>query len=1030
MKRIILVLLMSALMLVGLSLAQLDDSGTNFQFSVTPASRGQASGDEVSSISLSESGDILTGDRQITTDVDSGGNISSWLISQLGDTLLLSGWIGDGTIGLSNDGTIDSGVKNTLASGLISNLILSEVYYDGTDEWIEITNIGDGNFQWNLILSGVKSTAVSLTNISIASGESKIFGDNWAQISGTSFIGKTGLSLSITDTASIAIRILISGQIVDSLLVDEYRVNKYNDKKTSFEKVGGITTRVQADRKANMQSGYTGNPGIYFSTGVDIIDVSIPPPAQSWISLQIPISCDSLAQTDLVKINEVFPWNEKYPAYIELAVHSLTGLDSLSLSGSLLTTGIDFLLGSWGTTLGNNTILLITASGLWENEGMTTLQNNDFSLLGSWDWLIIYGGSGQSRRVLDIVYISGNKAGKSWYYWATSYQCARILDTLDDFSPGFERKFLKYFPVSTVTKIEYIQVITGTQAWTGDCSKPSTSTLLSWNSESSPDISLKIAEYTIHILAIDYDPKGADTNNEKITLLASNSSGDSTPLNLSKDFRLKVNGRNKTLSGMLEMEVPTTFTKTFGFPNSTDSWQDVVVSLTYKDYVYDTYTYNPKKLSSQDEEALTTTGYYVSSVIDGDTFRIKYQGKTQSIRLLGVDAPESTKTRYKYLECFGTQAKDHLKSLLDKKKITFQFDPSQDQKDIYDRLLAYVFIEDENINQTMIEDGYAKEYTYKTPYLYQSSFKQAEQSAQEQRLGLWNESTCGVWLSGIQLTGNIETTGDALSLSGLKFSISYVIPNPKGTDKSEELWLLIDYGTMEQWKDGGVMSGESSKDYPLKTKDFLDLSQGFTLRVGKSKKKIKENAVIGQENILSWSLGLVNKAACVSLFYEEQELTKFCYGKPKEGEKIYASASWLEETSEENLGILNLLQLKRVGNTLCIDYQNQSFLCKRIPASKAETKTVNEKNLYKGFASLIKQYLMASRRDLYYDTPFKAYFDRLSQNNKLIGKWMSHIDIYGQRVLLSNIKAQLETLKNTLPSVVAVFEGERALYGE
>jgi micrococcal nuclease len=201
--------------------------------------------------------------------------------------------------------------------------------------------------------------------------------------------------------------------------------------------------------------------------------------------------------------------------------------------------------------------------------------------------------------------------------------------------------------------------------------------------------------------------------------------------------------------------------------------------LVYGTYIFDTYTYNPKKLSTKDEEALTTTGYTVSSVLDGDTFRIKYQGKTQSIRLLGVDAPESTKTRYKHLECFGTEAKNYLKSLIDKKKITFQFDPSQDQKDIYDRLLAYVYLDDELINQKMVEDGYAKEYTYKTVYTYQSQFKQAEQSAQDQQLGLRNETTCGVSLSGIQLTGDIETTGAILDLSGLQFTITYVLPNPK-----------------------------------------------------------------------------------------------------------------------------------------------------------------------------------------------------------------------------------------------------------
>jgi len=51
---------------------------------------------------------------------------------------------------------VDEGTGE-IYSGIISDpiprLILSEVYYDGTDEWIEITNIGDGNFQGNILLS-------------------------------------------------------------------------------------------------------------------------------------------------------------------------------------------------------------------------------------------------------------------------------------------------------------------------------------------------------------------------------------------------------------------------------------------------------------------------------------------------------------------------------------------------------------------------------------------------------------------------------------------------------------------------------------------------------------------------------------------------------------------------------------------------------------------------------------------------------------------------------------------------------------
>lgn len=85
----------------------------------------------------------------------------------------------------------------------------------------------------------------------------------------------------MTDTETINLHLLISGQIVDSLFVDSYRANKYNDKKTSFEKLGEVATRVQTDRRANMQSGYTINPGMYFTAGNNITDVSVPPIIQS-----------------------------------------------------------------------------------------------------------------------------------------------------------------------------------------------------------------------------------------------------------------------------------------------------------------------------------------------------------------------------------------------------------------------------------------------------------------------------------------------------------------------------------------------------------------------------------------------------------------------------------------------------------------------------------------------------------------------------------------------------------------------------
>ena len=48
-------------------------------------------------------------------------------------------------------------------------------------------------------------------------------------------------------------------------------------------------------------------------------------------------------------------------------------------------------------------------------------------------------------------------------------------------------------------------------------------------------------------------------------------------------------------------------------------------------------------------------------------------------------------------------------------------------------------------------------------------------------------------MSGIQLTGDLETTGADLSLSGLEFTITYVLPNPKGSDRFEEVGVFVGY---------------------------------------------------------------------------------------------------------------------------------------------------------------------------------------------------------------------------------------------
>jgi hypothetical protein len=184
---------------------------------------------------------------------------------------------------------------------------------------------------------------------------------------------------------------------------------------------------------------------------------------------------------------------------------------------------------------------------------------------------------------------------------------------------------------------------------------------------------------------------------------------------------------------------------------------------------------------------------------------------------------------------------------------------------------------------------------------------------------------------------------------------------------------------------------------------------------------------VGQENGLSGSLGLVNKAACVSLFYQEIELDRFCYPSPKEGQKIYSSYVDLETVEENDLDVLNKLSIKRFENMMCATYLDTSIVCKRIPASKAETKTINEKNLYKGFSTLIKNYLINDWSAIYYDTKVRSYFDMLATNKSLISNGISKVDIYGQSVSVTSIKKQIEIVENTAPVIIAAYEGIKSL---
>lgn len=166
------------------------------------------------------------------------------------------------------------------------------------------------------------------------------------------------------------------------------------------------------------------------------------------------------------------------------------------------------------------------------------------------------------------------------------------------------------------------------------------------------------------------------------------------------------------------------------------------------------------------------TYYSVTDVVDGDTIKISMNGSTETLRLIGMDTPETVDPR-KPVQCFGKEASKKGKELLLNKKVRIEKDPTQGERDKYDRLLVYVYRDDGIFyNKLMIEQGYAHEYTYNTPYKYQSEFKSAQKSAEQNQLGLWSPTTCNGDTTSTTMTP-VAPTKTTTASSGTYYTSSY-----------------------------------------------------------------------------------------------------------------------------------------------------------------------------------------------------------------------------------------------------------------
>lgn len=133
------------------------------------------------------------------------------------------------------------------------------------------------------------------------------------------------------------------------------------------------------------------------------------------------------------------------------------------------------------------------------------------------------------------------------------------------------------------------------------------------------------------------------------------------------------------------------------------------------------------------------SSYAVAQVLDGDTFIVNAGARRVTIRLLGIDTPESVDPR-KPVECYGPESAAETRRLLAGRRVMLKYNPDREKSDKYGRHLVYAYRDDGLfLNEHLIRNGFAREYTYGRPYSMQKEFRSSESAARSRNVGLWGK---------------------------------------------------------------------------------------------------------------------------------------------------------------------------------------------------------------------------------------------------------------------------------------------------
>jgi micrococcal nuclease len=125
---------------------------------------------------------------------------------------------------------------------------------------------------------------------------------------------------------------------------------------------------------------------------------------------------------------------------------------------------------------------------------------------------------------------------------------------------------------------------------------------------------------------------------------------------------------------------------------------------------------------------------FVARVIDGDTIEARVDGELEDVRYIGVDTPETVKPDTS-VQCFGPRASTFNHHLVERRRVRLVF--GVERRDVYGRLLAYVYLGHRFVNAILVRRGLARSLTIAPNDRFAPLFRGLELRAARSGRGLW-----------------------------------------------------------------------------------------------------------------------------------------------------------------------------------------------------------------------------------------------------------------------------------------------------